>query len=84
MASISRDRNGCRRILFVDRSGKRQTIRLGKVSDRDADRIKDKVEQLNAADRAGIEPPGKLLEWLSAIGQALHAKLVKAGLARPR
>jgi integrase len=84
MASISRDANGTIRIQFVDRNGKRQAIRLGKVTDRDAERINDKVEQLNAAAKAGIEPPGKLLEWLNEIGDDLHAKLVKAGLARPR
>ena len=32
MASIARDKNGCRRILFVAPDGKRPTIRLGKVS----------------------------------------------------
>src|SRR5260370_25759765 len=84
MASISKDPNACRRILFVGRNGKRQAIRLGKVSDRDAERIKDKVEQLNAAVRAGIDLRGKLVEWLNEIGEDLHTKLVKVGLALPR
>ena len=84
MASISRDANGTIRIQFVGRDGTRKTIRLGKVSDRDAERIKDKVEQLAAAVRANIDPPGKLVEWLNGIAEGLHAKLVKAGLARPR
>jgi integrase len=84
MASIANDPGGFRRILFVGPKGKRHTIRLGKVPDRDAERIKDKVEQLVAAARGGIDPPGKVQEWLNKIGDDLHAKLVKVGLARPR
>ena len=46
MASIARDKNGTRRILFVAPDGKRPTIRLGKVSQRTAEGIKYRVEQL--------------------------------------
>ena len=46
MASIARDKNGRRRILFVAPDGKRPTIRLGKVSQRTAEAIKYRVEQL--------------------------------------
>jgi integrase len=84
MASISRDANGTIRIQFVSRNGVRKAIRLGNVTDRAAERINDKIEQLNAAARAGIDPPGKLMEWLAEVGDDLHAKLFKAGLARPR
>src|SRR5438876_372101 len=54
MASISRDPNGRRRILFVDRDGGRKAIRLGKVPQRLADEIKIKVEALKAAVRADL------------------------------
>src|SRR5581483_5339096 len=76
MASIANDPNGYRRILFMAADGRRKTVRLGKVSDRDAERIKDKVEQLNAAARANLKPSGKLAEWLAGLGDDLHAKLV--------
>ena len=46
MASIAREKNGNRRILFVAPDGKRPTIRLGKVSQRAAEGIKYRVEQL--------------------------------------
>jgi len=46
MASIAKDKNGCRRILFVAPDGRRPTIRLGKVSQRAAEGVKDRVEQL--------------------------------------
>ena len=49
MASISRDKNGTRRILFVASDGKRSAIHLGKVSQRAAESVKFRVEQLLAA-----------------------------------
>lgn len=53
MASIARDKNGCRRILFVAPDGRRPTIRLGKVSQRAAESVKFRVEQLLAAKLTG-------------------------------
>ncbi len=44
MASIAREKNGNRRILFVAPDGKRPTIRLGKVSLRAAEAVKFRVE----------------------------------------
>ena len=46
MASIARDKNGYRRILFVAPDGRRPTIRLGKVSQRVGRRHQGAVEQL--------------------------------------
>ncbi len=46
MASIARDKNGCRRNQFVAAGGKRLVIRLGKVSQRTAESTKYRVEQL--------------------------------------
>ena len=46
MASIAKDKNGTRRILFVAPDGRRLTIRLGKVSQRAAESVKYRVEQL--------------------------------------
>jgi integrase len=54
------------------------------VPDRDAERIKDRVEQLDATLRSGNEPSGKLLAWLHEIGNDLYDRLVRVGLARPR
>lgn len=48
MASIAHDKNGCRRILFVAPDGKRKTVRLGKASQRMAEGVKYRVEQLSA------------------------------------
>ena len=46
MASIARDKNGNRRILFVAPDVRRPTIRLGKVSQWTAERIKGRVQKL--------------------------------------
>ena len=40
MASIGKDPNGYRRILFVAPDGKRKTIRLGRVSQKTAEGVK--------------------------------------------
>ena len=58
MASISRQRNGRRTVQFVGLSGKRHSIRLGKVPQRTAETIKIRIEHLVAAaiGRHGIDP----------------------------
>ena len=48
MASIGREHGGLR-ILFVSPDGKRKTLRLGKVSRRQVEAVKVKVEALLAA-----------------------------------
>ena len=49
MASISRQPNGRRAIQFMSAAGKRETIRLGKVSQRQAEAVKVHLEQLIAS-----------------------------------
>ena len=49
MASISTDPNGLRLIQFVAGDGKRKSIRLGRVTQKQADKVLTKVEALNAA-----------------------------------
>ena len=54
MASISTDRkSGRRTIQFVAPDGKRRSIRLGKVSQKQADGVRRRVEHLDAAKRSG-------------------------------
>ena len=59
MASISDDGNGRKRILFIDGSGDRKAIRLGKMSVRMAEKIKIMVEALNAAKITNCSRIGK-------------------------
>ena len=46
MATIGTESNGRRRILFVAGDGKRKTVRLGKVSQRQAEAFKARLEVL--------------------------------------
>jgi len=49
MASITREPNGRKTIQFTGPDCKRRSIRLGKVSQRHAETVKTRVEQLAAA-----------------------------------
>jgi integrase len=72
------------RVLFVDPTGRRQTIRFGKVPRRIAETAKLKIESLLAARIAGQPIDSTTAAWLDAIGDAIHAKLARAGLVEPR
>jgi len=80
MASIARDKNGCRRILFVAPDGKRPTIRLGKVSQRTAEGIKYRVEQLLEALQFNRSMEPDLVEWVKGLEPPLAKKLARVGL----
>lgn len=84
MASISNDPNGRRRILFVDANGKRKSVRLGKVSQRYAEAVKVKVEDLVSARITGHAPADETTRWLANLDAALYDKLARVGLAKPR
>ncbi len=84
MACICNDPGGKRRILFKGADGKRKSIRLGKVPRRDAEAVRLKVEKLASARITGHAPDRETSLWLSEIGNDLHQKLVRAGLAEDR
>jgi integrase len=84
MASIGRDPNGGKRILFVDDDGTRRTIRLGKMSIKLAETVKHHVETMLACRRAGVPLPPATATWLSSIDEVLHERLAKAGLVPRR
>jgi integrase len=84
MASIGSDPNGRKRILFVAGDGRRMTVRLGKMSAKQADAFKVKVEDLiGAANGAGMVHD-ETSRWLSGLDDKMHARLVAVGLAKPR
>lgn len=80
MASIARDKSGNRRILFIAPDGKRPTIRLGKVSQRAAEAVKFRVEQLLAAKLTGHALETDTANWVSELEPAMADKLARAGL----
>lgn len=84
MASISTDSKGNRCVQFVAADGKRRSVRLGKVSMRQAETIRLRIEALNSAIITGQAPDGDTSAWLASRGDDLHAKLSAVGLATPR
>ena len=84
MASIGIDANGRRRILFVADDGSRQTVRLGKCSERDAETICSYIEDLAAAKMSGQSIKRATAVWVGEIGDVLHDRLARTGLVTPR
>jgi hypothetical protein len=84
MASIAKDGNGLKRVLFFNANGERKTIRLGKASMHDARTVATRVELLVSAKVNGTTIESDTISWLTSIGDRLYAKLVKHGLVSPR
>ncbi len=84
MASLANDPGGRRRIQFVDADGLRKTIRLGKMSKRQAEAVKLRVEDLAAAQLSGGSPSDETSRWLANIDNGLREKLTSVGLAEFR
>lgn len=84
MASIAKDPNGRKRILFVDSDGNRKAIRLGKMSLPDARVIKTKVEAILSARAAKNSLDETTAQWTAEIPHRLAAKLAQVGLMPKR
>ena len=73
MASIIREPNGRRTIQFSAADSTRKSIRLGKVSQSVADKVKVKIEHLIAATVSGFPMDNETAQWLAVIGDNLAA-----------
>lgn len=80
MASITKDKNGKKRIQFTDLGGQRRTVRLGKMSMKDAQMIRVKIETILAAKTAGLPLDIETSQWLAKLEGQLAEKLAKVGL----
>lgn len=67
MASISSDPNGRKRIQFINCNGERQVVRLGKMSIKDAEAIRTRIEALVAASVANTPVDRQTATWLADI-----------------
>ena len=83
MASIANDPGGKRRILFVNPSGSRKAIRLGKVSRRAAEGIKYRVEQLLECLQLRRPMDTDLAAWVADLDETIAGKLARGGLITP-
>ncbi len=84
MASITTRTGGQREIQFVAGDGSRKTIRLGKMTNKNAQTIKLHVESLNAAAIHGLPIDSDTAVWLADIGDSLADKLADVGLVARR
>jgi len=85
MASISNDGNGRKRLLVILPDGARKAIRLGKMTLRDAVKVKIKVEALVSSKIAGYAvPDDETSRWLASLDDQLLRKLAKLDLAKAR
>jgi integrase len=80
MASISKQPNGHKIIQFKAADGKRRSIRLGKMSMRNAEAVKVKVEQLVAASITGHSIDDETARWLTKLDSSFSNKLARVGL----
>ena len=80
MASISKQPNSRRTIQFVAGDGRRRSIRLGKVSQRVAEAVKIRVENLNAAKIHGHAVDDETAHWLVDLDDDLSDKLARVDL----
>jgi len=68
----------------MDPNGKRQTIRLGKIELRHAESVRVKIEALLSAKIIRHPLDRETSEWVTKIGDDLHAKLARTGLVKQR
>ena len=82
MASVMFDKSGRAMVRFMGPDRKRRTIRLGKISERNADRFTEKVEQLVGAVKHGTQPDDDVIAWTKKLGDDVAAKLADYGLLK--
>ena len=84
MASIARDPNGRRRIIFVGPDRVRRAIYLGKFPHKAAETIQRHVEAILSSLNSRSSLETETADWLGKIGDDLHKKLVAVRLVQPR
>ena len=84
MASVSRDANGTKRVLFTDGDGERKSIRLGKASTKAAESFRVRVEALLAAKELHQSPDAELCAWLRDLPARMYTRLARVGLVETR
>ncbi|MDF1808213.1 MAG: hypothetical protein P1U42_00805, partial [Phycisphaerales bacterium] len=84
MASISRDKNGTKRIMFIDAHGKRHTLRMGKINVKAAEAFVARLDRLTASRLTGTPIDAQSAQWLAELPEAMYSKLVSVGLVESR
>ena len=72
------------RIQYYDGNNKRCSIRLGKLSKKNADTIRSKVDEIINCQLAGMSVSQETATWLGKLPDKIHNRLSKVGLIPPR
>ena len=83
MASIINRPNRHRWVQFYDGEGKRQTIRLGQVTKKNAEEVCRRVEALIAAKTSGDSLDASTAGWVRNLEGKIRDRLAKLGLVDP-
>lgn len=83
MASLFSDAKGNRTVQFVDKHKKRRSVRLGKMTLKEANGVKLKIESINSSLISGLPREPETDEWIKNLGKKLRAKLEAVGLIKP-
>ncbi len=80
MASIINRPNKHRWIQYTDSDGKRQTLRLGQVTKKNAEEVCRRVERLIAAKTSGDSLDASTAGWLATLEGSIRDRMVTLGL----
>lgn len=84
MASISTDKRGNTLIQFTITGKQRRTLRLGKIGQRTAEKIKMHVEDLAAAKMMRQSVEARTASWVADLDDEMAARLSAVELIEPR
>ena len=84
MASITNEPNGRKTIQFVIGDGRRKSVRLGKVSKRQAEMVRVRIEELLAAKKTGQPLTPEITAWLEETSDELYDRLAAGKLVPAR
>jgi site-specific recombinase XerD len=79
MSSLTKDN----RLLFKASDGKRKTIRLGKLPQKQRAVVQRHVDRLVACNIDGSAAPNETSRWLAEVGNTLRDRLERVGLVEP-
>ena len=84
VASVCKERDGTKRIAFVDLEGRHRSLRLGQCSLKVAETTRTRVEQLLQDRRFGVPHSPAIAQWLQQLPSSMHERLVRVGLVDGR
>lgn len=81
MASVHKEKKGWKlQFMPADPRLKRQAIRLGAVTKREADEVQGQVERILASRKAGLALEERSQKWIAKLPERLRRELVKKGV----